>query len=240
MEGLCRPTGVGWGAFALSLSHSVHRAGSPPRRAGNFLLLRQKKVTKEEALNRKSPRACDGQHAKTDTQRLSRSDPLRSRCCPCHRPNSPTVRAPNVGCTPNSRGETQAPPERRVVECGAFTGEPGVQPALTGRAARWMALVTGAAARAQRVASAYQQRASFRARAFAPARWCAVSASLLVTFLWQDREKLPARRGGLPARCTELKGSSQKPPATNSTPRKAFRKRHPEARRTQRPTLTSA
>jgi hypothetical protein len=31
---------------------SVHRAGIPPRRAGNFLLSRQKKVTKEEALNR--------------------------------------------------------------------------------------------------------------------------------------------------------------------------------------------
>jgi len=30
---------------------SVHRAGNPPRRAGNFLLSRQKKVTKEEALS---------------------------------------------------------------------------------------------------------------------------------------------------------------------------------------------
>jgi hypothetical protein len=39
-------------AFALSLCRSVHRAGNSPRRASNFLLLRQKKVTKEEALNR--------------------------------------------------------------------------------------------------------------------------------------------------------------------------------------------
>ncbi|WP_277596202.1 hypothetical protein, partial [Roseateles puraquae] len=67
-------------AFAGSLCRSVHRAGSSPRRASNFLLLRQKKVTKEEALNRKSPLACDGHRAKTNAQSLSRGEPLRSRC----------------------------------------------------------------------------------------------------------------------------------------------------------------
>jgi hypothetical protein len=36
--------------------------------AGNFLLLRQKKVTKEEALNRTSPEACEGRRARTSAQ----------------------------------------------------------------------------------------------------------------------------------------------------------------------------
>jgi len=107
----------------------VHRAGSPPRRAGNFLLLRQKKVTKEEALNRKSPLACDGHRAKTGARSLSRSEPLRSRCCPCPETESSTACAVNVGCTPNSRVEVKRR-RRRVEACGAFTGEPGVQPAL--------------------------------------------------------------------------------------------------------------
>ncbi|WP_457423722.1 hypothetical protein [Roseateles sp. P5_E7] len=39
------------GCFCDEPFDSLHRAGSPPRRAGNFLLRRQKKVTKEEALN---------------------------------------------------------------------------------------------------------------------------------------------------------------------------------------------
>jgi hypothetical protein len=83
----------------------VHRAGNSPRRASNFLLLRQKKVTKEEALNRKSPLACDVHRAKTHAHRLSRSDPLRSRCCPYQEFESSTACAVNVGCTPNSRVE---------------------------------------------------------------------------------------------------------------------------------------
>ena len=57
-------------------------AGSPPRRAGNFLLRGQKKVTKEEALNRKLSPRCHERRAKTGALTLGRREPLRSRCCP--------------------------------------------------------------------------------------------------------------------------------------------------------------
>jgi hypothetical protein len=100
-------------AFAESLRHSVHRAGNSPRRASNFLLLRQKKVTKEEALNRKSPLACDGHRAKTSARSVSRGEPLRSRFCPCPETESSAACAVNVGCTPNSRVENQAPSTAR-------------------------------------------------------------------------------------------------------------------------------
>jgi hypothetical protein len=181
----------------------VHRAGNPPRQAGNFLLLRQKKVTKEEALNRKSPLAGDGHRAKTTSRSLSRSDPLRSRCCPCHQPERSTVRAPNVGCTPNSRVENKRR-RRRVEAAAAFADKPGVQPALNVVKVRVLTVVQGG----PRERSGSLLRRS-RAGVFAcelhhqPAG-VRFSASLLVTFLWRDREKLLARRGELPARCTEL------------------------------------
>ena len=205
-------------AFAENLSTRCTAAGIRPARAGNFLLSRQKKVTKEEALNRTLPEACDGRRAKTPVWLAHRSEPLRSRCCPCNERDASTVRASNVGCTPNSRAGIQAPLGRRVSAYGAFSGEPGVQPALTGVKARWMVLGIGTAARAQRVASGHRPSARFRARAVAAAHRRAVSASLLVTFLWQDREKLPARRGGLPARCTELQRLSAKAPMTSPRP----------------------
>ena len=199
-------------AFAESLCSSVHRAGNSPRRASNFSLLRQRKVTKREALNRTSPLACEGRRAKTGALSLSRSDPLRSRCCPCPELESSTACAVNVGCTPNSRVEVKRR-RRRVVAVGAFTGEPGVQPALTGVKVRWMALVTGTAARAQRVASSQSTSESFRARAFPAARWCAVQRLFFGDFLLARQKKVtrpPGRTPGtvhrvqrLPAKATE-------------------------------------
>jgi hypothetical protein len=202
-------------AFARSLSRSVHRAGSSPRRASNFSLLRQRKVTKREALNRKSPLAAEGHRAKTTAQSLSRSDPLRSRCCACHQPDSSTVRAPNVGCTPNSRVECKRR-RRRVAASGVFADEFGVQPTLNVVKARVLTLVLGG--RRERSGSLLR---SGRAGVFArePRHQSAgvrFSASSLVTFFWRSRRKLLARRGELPARCTErlrlqAKATSQEP-----------------------------
>jgi hypothetical protein len=42
----------------------------------------QKKVTKEEALNRTRPRRRQERRAKTTTVIAGRREPLRSRCCP--------------------------------------------------------------------------------------------------------------------------------------------------------------
>jgi hypothetical protein len=52
------------------------------RRRGNFLLRRQKKVTKEEALNRKPSRRRREWRAKTHSVMAGRCEPLRSRGCP--------------------------------------------------------------------------------------------------------------------------------------------------------------
>ncbi len=206
-------------AFAESLCSSVHRAGNSPRRASNFSLLRQRKVTKREALNRTSPLACEGRRAKTGALSLSRSDPLRSRCCPCPELESSTACAVNVGCTPNSRVEVKRR-RRRVVAVGAFTGEPGVQPALTGVKVRWMALVTGTAARAQRVASSQSTSESFRARAFPAARWCAVQRLFFGDFLLARQKKVtrpPGRTPGTVHRVQRLSARATQP-AAQSTP----------------------
>ncbi len=213
-------------ALAESLSTRCTAAGIRPAMAGNFSLLRQRKVTKREALNRTSPRAFDGHRAKTSAQRLSRSEPLRSRCCPCHQPDSATVRAPNVGCTPNSRVEVKRRSGGASAVCSAFTGEPGVQPALTGVKVRSLAVVTGTAARAQRVASSKQDSGRFRARAFPSTRWRAVSASSLVTFFWRSREKLPAIAGRIPA-------------AVHRVERLVARATHKPMHRAERPAATA-
>jgi hypothetical protein len=184
-------------AFGQNLQDSLHRAGNSPRRASNFSLLRQRKVTKREALNRKSPLAYDGHRAKTNAQSLSRGEPLRSRCCPCPETESSTACAVNVGCTPNSRVEVKRR-RRRVEACGAFTGEPGVQPALTGVKVRWMATVTGTAARAQRVAYSQSTSEGFRARAFPAARWCAVQRLFFGDFLLARQKKVTRPPGRIP------------------------------------------
>jgi hypothetical protein len=69
------------GGFVVA-SGGWQGAGSPARRRGNFLLRRQKKVTKEEALNRKPSRRREARRAKTSTFIPGRREPLRSRCCP--------------------------------------------------------------------------------------------------------------------------------------------------------------
>jgi hypothetical protein len=166
--------------------------------AGNFSLLRQRKVTKREALNRTLPAACDEQRAKTTSQSLTRSEPLRSRRCPYHHLESTTTRALNVGCTPDSRVEVKRRSGGASAVCGAFTGKPGVQPASSGVKVRSLALVTGTAARAQRFASSHQQSFRSRARAPAPARWHAVQRLFFGDFLLAQQKKVTPPPGGTP------------------------------------------
>jgi len=184
-------------------------AGSPARQRGNFLLRGQKKVTKEKALNRTpAPHAraapCNSHSASGQTRPASLSllslspasliataGRLTRGCTPCSRVEKPMQR--------RSGGATlaQHPPRRRPSDA-VFAGEPGVQPALSGLKGRCVALVLRTAVRAKRVASGRIPLRAMRARRPARVR-IALSAPLLVTFLWRDREKLPARRGGLPA-----------------------------------------
>ena len=184
-------------AFAQSLCHSKHRAGISPRRASNFSLLRQRKVTKREALNRKSPLAGHRHRAETAARVLSRGEPLRSRCCPCHGPKAPIVRAPNVGCTPNSRVEVKRR-RRRVVAVGAFTGEPGVQPALNVVKVRVLPLVQGG--RRERSGSLLRsgRAAVFARELHASARWCAVQRLFFGDLLLARQKKVTRPPGRIP------------------------------------------
>jgi hypothetical protein len=182
-------------------------AGSPARRRGNFLLRGQKKVTKEEALNR-----TPATHA--------RAAPCKSRSvCGTKRPAAlsllslspkPFVAAAGRltrGCTPGSR-EIQrqrrsgdaiaattslASPQRRGIP-----GEPGVQPALTGVKERSVVLVTGTAARAQRLASARNAAGPFRAPFLAASLSCAVQRLSFGDFSLAQQRKVTRPPGRTP------------------------------------------
>ena len=124
-------------------------AGSPPRRAGNFLLRRQKKVTKEEALNRTRAGRRHQRRAKTLCAVSGRRDPLRSRCCPCDEHHPSHHRAAQRAAARRAHEKTQIqrrsgdailarrPPGRRPSDA-VFPGEFGVQPTLGGvKVAPW-------------------------------------------------------------------------------------------------------
>ena len=136
-------------------------AGSPSRRPGNFLLRGQKKVTKEEALNRTPARRRHERRAKTASGLMPRRDPLRSRCCPYHQHQSPQQRAAERAAARRAHQKTKdsvARATRRTSPFGTspqrrgIPDKPGVQPALTVVKWRSVMLVIGTAARAQRVA----------------------------------------------------------------------------------------
>jgi hypothetical protein len=185
-------------------------AGSPARRRGNFLLRGQKKVTKEEALNRTpAPLAraapCNSRTAAAHMRpaalsllslspapslapaaRLTRGCTPCSRENPIHRRSGDAIRAtPFVGW-----GERSEPQRHGTAGVAfAFADEPGVQPALTGVKVRSAVLVTGTAARAQRLASARNARGGFRAPLLAASRWLAVQGLFFGDFLLAPQKK---------------------------------------------------
>ncbi len=104
--------------------------------------------------------------------------------------------------------------------CSVFPDEPGVQPALTVVKRRSVMVVTGTAARAQRVACRHDALRASRAHAAARVR-IALSAPLLVTFLWRVREKLPAIAGRTPAALHASHEDSARSTPTHFTSRTA-------------------
>ena len=80
-----------------------------------------------------------------------------------------------------------ASPERRLV-FRIWTREHGVQPRVQRRDGGWMPLVTGTAARAQRVACSHFS-------AFNAPEGSLESASSLVTFFWRSQKKVTRHRG---------------------------------------------
>jgi hypothetical protein len=96
-------------------------------------------------------------------------------------------------------------PQRR-----GFADEPGVQPALNGVKWRWMVLVTGTAARAQRVASARNASGCFRAPLLAAPRWCAVQGLFFGDFLLAPQKKVTPPPGGTPGNATSRRQPYEK------------------------------
>jgi hypothetical protein len=117
-----------------------------------------------------------------------------------------TVGPVNAGCTPSSR---EIAIQRRSGDA-VFLDKPGVQPALTGAKRRWMVLVIKTAARAQRVARRYSPAPSIASACSHSSADC-VGASLLVTLLWRDREKLPALAGRIPAALHRVERTTARP-----------------------------
>jgi hypothetical protein len=197
------------GAFAKRVAPRCI-AGSPARRRGNFLLRGQKKVTKEEALNRTPvPLAraapCNSQTASGQTRPAALSllslSPAPSITPPA-RLTSAARRThqeyQNSGArAPRSAALTHE--ARRPSDAAfAFADKPGVQPALTGVKGRWMAHVIGTAARAQRFASCQNEGERFRAPLAASSRWCAVQRLFFGDFLLAPQKKVTPPPGGTP------------------------------------------
>jgi hypothetical protein len=198
-------------------------AGSPARRRGNFLLRGQKKVTKEEALNRTpAPPAHaaqdNGQTAAGTTRpaalsllslspapSIAPAGRLTRGCTPCSRENQIQRRSGDaihatsfVGW--GERSEPQRPSTGGIAF--AFADEPGVQPALTGVKVRSAVLVTGTAARAQRLASARHDGERFRAPLLAASRWLAVQGLFFGDFLLAPQKKVTRPPGRTPGNAT--------------------------------------
>jgi hypothetical protein len=185
-------------------------AGSPARRRGNFLLRGQKKVTKEEALNRTPvPQAKhsarkqtpQGAHTRPASLSLLSLSPAPSITPPARLTSAARRTHQNSPRKRRSGAATMAPsPLRRRPSDAAFVfaREPGVQPALTVVKPRFIVLVIGTAARAKRVASARDDAGRFRAPLVAPRSSCAVQRLFFGDFLLAPQKKVTAPPGAHP------------------------------------------
>ncbi len=179
-------------------------AGMRARRRGNFLLQGQKKVTKEEALNRiPAPQAqatpCDSQQHSLQKRAAALS---RLTCHDLHPSHQNSVRRAAgrraLQNSPTQRRSGDAAAALRRPSDAAFADEPGVQPALSGVKVRSGGLVTGTAARAQRVASGRNAADRFRAPLLAVSRSCAVERLFFGDFLLAPQKKVTALPGAHP------------------------------------------
>jgi hypothetical protein len=94
-----------------------------------------------------------------------------------------------------------------------------VQPALTGVKVRSAVLVTGTAARAQRLASARHDGERFRAPLLAASRWLAVQGLFFGDFLLAPQKKT---EGFGEAKVTRPPGRTPGNAAMSSTPRQSI------------------
>jgi hypothetical protein len=200
-----------------------HVAGSPSRRPGNFLLRDQKKVTKEEALNR--TRASQALSTQGNDSPLPANTRTAALSLLSLSPASLIATAGRLtrGCTPGSReiqmqrrsGDATTGGNSVLRSAGramwrrpsdaAVPGEPGVQPALTVVKGRWMAHVTGTAARAQRVASARHHAERICAPLIAVSGWFAVQRLFFGDFLLAPQKKVTPLPGGTPGNVASIR-----------------------------------
>jgi hypothetical protein len=199
-------------------------AGSPARQRGNFLLRGQKKVTKEEALNRTpAPRASNAQHDNRSAGGQTRAAALSllslspapsiapparltRGCTPCSRGTANTASLGRrngslhlVGCAEPSEPQHRCTiPLRRRPSDAVSLDEFGVQPTLSGVKGRCVALFTGTAARAQRLASARNGNGRFRAPLLAESGWLAVQRLSFGDFSLAQQRKVTRPPGRTP------------------------------------------
>jgi hypothetical protein len=175
----------------------MHRAGSPPRRAGNFLLLRQKKVTKEEALT--ASRLWPAKDIARE-QALEAS-PEANRCALAAVLVARPTRPPSVRLTSAARRthEWNTKRRRRRVEAvAALTDKPGVQPALNVVKARVLTLVQGGPRERSGSLLGSNRAGVFAREPHAPVRWCAVQRLFFGDFLLAQQKKVTRPPGRTP------------------------------------------
>ena len=194
-------------AFAIRAAHRCI-AGSPARQRGNFSLLRQRRVTKREALNRTpAPQARSAQGNKQPSSAKTRPAAL-SRLSLSPAPSiAPSARFTR-GCTPCSpeqphaaslgRRDPCAPPTGASLQRRGIADESCVQPTLTGVKVRSWVLVTGTAARAQRVAFLANDVRHLSRIAAAPWCSCAVQRRFFGDFLLAQQKKVTRPPGRTP------------------------------------------
>jgi hypothetical protein len=185
------------GALAGSLSTRCTAAGIRPAMAGNFLLLRQKKVTKEEALTASRPEPSKDGARELSLVSFDEASRFALAAVLVTRPNDP----PSVRLTSAARrthGWEDKRRRRRVEACGAFPGEPGVQPALNVVKAR--VLVPVPSGRRERSGSLLRthQANVFAREPHAPAPWLAVQRLFFGDFLLAQQKKVTRPPGRTP------------------------------------------
>ncbi len=206
---------VRWVAFAESLSTRCTAAGIRPAMAGNFSLLRQRKVTKREALTASRLWPATGMARELALV----SVPEASRCALAAVLVTVPTQPPSVRLTSAARRthEWNTKRRRRRVEaCGAFPVEPGVQPALNVVKAR--VLVPVQSGRRERSGSLLRTCPAgvFAREPHAPTRWLAVQRLFFGDFLLAQQKKVTRHRGA------DSRGGAPSRKAPGKSPQTAF------------------
>jgi hypothetical protein len=193
-------------------------AGSPPRRAGNFSLTRQRKVTKRGALNAIRTRV-------GSSARFARSGwhPDANRCALAHHLGRASAIKPSRrlsrGCTPTPGSRNTEQPRRSGgAVLISLAGEHGVQP----RVERPIGAMDGARdksdARAKRFASCRNDSGCFRAPLMAASCWCAVQRLFFGDFLLAPQKKVTPLPGGTPGNAAMKRTAPPKQPQPRPRP----------------------